>query len=145
MCSLGLVAGGVILTEMFGVRSCYLCNLQRLIYLIVAFFAFVGVVFKKKICAVLTAITASGGVITAIYQSFIEITDQEGIGCGIGESTAIEQLVDSLGRLWPTMFMVTGGCDDRAWTFLALSLANWSALFFLSFFAITLWLFFRHN
>ena len=61
--------------------------------------------------------------------------------CGFGEPTLAEQLINWLGGLWPMMFMVTGFCTQQHWSFLGLSLANWSVLTFLFLFAVAVLIF----
>jgi len=52
----------------------------------------------------------------------------------------IEQVVEWLGRLQPTLFMATGFCEDVALVILGLSLAQWSLLAFLLGLGLSLWL-----
>ena len=71
-----------------------------------------------------------GGLATAINQSWMQYAPQQAIECGFGDPTLLEQTVNWLSTLWPSMFMVTGFCTQKDWTFLGFSLANWSVLFF---------------
>ena len=71
-----------------------------------------------------------GGLATAINQSWMQYAPQQAIECGFGDPTLLEQTVNWLSTLWPSMFMVTGFCTQKDWVFLGLSLANWSVLFF---------------
>jgi disulfide bond formation protein DsbB len=43
------------------------------------------------------------------------------------------------------MFMVTGLCKDKDWTFLWLTLANWSGISFLMLFGASVWMLFRRS
>ncbi len=140
---LSLVVSGLILGEVARLHPCHLCNLQRLYYLLAAFFAFCGALWpgQRRLWAALVALMTLGGMITAIEQSWMEYAPQQVTECGFGEPTLAEQLINWLGTLWPMMFMVTGFCTQQDWTFLGLSLANWSVLTFLFLFVVAVLIF----
>ena len=145
--SLGLLASGLVLGELIKLQPCHLCNFQRLLYMVLAFFALCGVVFPRwrRGWSILVALVAGAGVITALQQSWMQYAPQEAIECGFGDPTLSEQLINWLGVQWPAMFMVTGFCTNKEWVFLGLSLANWSALCFVMLLAGALWLLFRRE
>ena len=145
--ALGLLAAGLILGEVARLQPCHLCNLQRLIYMVLAFFALCGVLFPdwRRIWSVLAGITAAGGLVAALQQSWMQYAPQQAIECGFGDPTLSERLINWLGVQWPAMFMVTGFCTNKEWVFLGLSLANWSGLCFLLLLAGVLWLLFRRE
>lgn len=136
--SLGLLAAGLILGELARLQPCHLCNFQRVLYIVLAFFALCGALMPglRRLWGALVALVALGGVATALQQSWMQYAPQKAIECGIGDPTLVEQIVDWLGMQWPSMFMVTGFCTNKDWVFLGLSLANWSALCFLSLLAV---------
>ena len=141
--SLGLLAAGLILGELARLQPCHLCNFQRLIYMVLAAIALCGVLLPggRRLWSVLFGLAAMGGVITAIQQSWMQYAPQEAIECGFGDPTLVERIVDWLGMQWPSMFMVTGFCTQQHWSFLGLSLANWSVLTFLFLFAVAVLIF----
>ena len=145
--SLGLLASGLILGEMAKLQPCHLCNLQRLIYLVLAFFALCGVLLPaaRKLWSVLVALTAAYGLVTAIEQSWMQYAPQQATECGFGPPTLAEQVINWLGTQWPAMFMVTGFCTSKEWIFLGLSLANWSLLCFAALAGAAVRLFFRRD
>lgn len=145
--SLGLLAGGLVLGEMARLHPCYLCNFQRLLYLVLALFAFCGVLLPAwyKLWGVLVGLTALGGLATALEQSWMQYAPDQVNECGFGDPTLPEQIVDWLGMHWPSMFMVTGFCTKKEWVFLGLSLANWSVLCFFSLLVVAGWLLLRHK
>ena len=145
--SLGLVVAGRILGDVFQVPPCHLCNLQRLQYMLVAFFALGGLLMPvwRRVWSALLGLAAGGGAAAALQQSWMQYAPNEAIECGFGDPTLAEQLINWLGVQWPSMFMVTGFCTARDWVFLGLSLANWSALCFLGLFAVALWQFLRRD
>ena len=144
---LGLVGCGLILGEVARLHPCHLCNLQRLYYLLAAFFALCGALWpnQRRLWAALVALMALGGMITAIEQSWMEYAPQQVTECGFGEPTLAEQLINWLGVKWPAMFMVTGFCTNKEWIFLGLSLANWSGVCFALLLVGALWLLLRRE
>lgn len=140
--SLGLVAAGLVLGELAHLHPCHLCNFQRLLYIVMAFFALCGVLLPgwRRLWCVLVGLTAIGGAISAVQQSWMQYVPQQAIECGFGDPTLVERIVDWLGAQWPAMFMVTGFCTSKEWIFLGLSLANWSVLCFLALLGVSVWL-----
>ena len=60
---LSLVVSGLILGEVARLHPCHLCNLQRLYYLLAAFFAFCGALWpsQRRLWAALVALMTLGG------------------------------------------------------------------------------------
>ena len=139
--SLGLLAAGLVLGELARLQPCYLCNFQRLLYIVLAVIGVCGALILAggRFWAALFGLVAQGGVITAVQQSWMQYAPQDAIECGFGDPTVLEQVVNWLGVQWPAMFMVTGLCTVKDWVFLGLSLANWSALCFLALTGVAVW------
>jgi disulfide bond formation protein DsbB len=133
LASAGLVAVGWGLGEWLRLNPCPLCIFQRLLYLVFACLALGGVLRPvwSRLWSALLALTAAGGLATAVYQSWLQFAAEPALECGFGPPNLIEQLVDWLGMQWPTMFMATGFCSSKEWVFLGLSMAVWSGLCFL--------------
>src|ERR1035437_1669646 len=129
----GLLVAGLIVGEVARLHPCYLCNFQRLLYIVIATFALCGVLLPqwRRIWGVLVGLVAIGGVITAAQQSWMQYAPDQAVECGLGNPTLLERIVDWLGMHWPSMFMVTGFCTNKEWVFLGLSLANWSGVCFI--------------
>jgi len=145
--SFGLVAAGLVLGELARLHPCHLCNLQRLFYMVLGFFALCGVLLPgwRRPWSVLVGLTALGGLVVALQQSWMQYAPQESIECGFGDPTLAEQLINWLGTQWPAMFMVTGFCTNKEWVFLGLSLANWSVGCFLGLLGVAVWQGFRQE
>ena len=139
--SLGLLAAGLILGELARLQPCYLCNFQRLLYIVLAVIGVCGALLPgmSRFWAALFGLVALGGVITAVQQSWMQYAPQQAIECGFGDPTLLEMTVNWLSLQWPSMFMVTGFCTQKDWVFLGLSLANWSALCFLALAGVAVW------
>jgi disulfide bond formation protein DsbB len=145
--SLSLLAAGLVIGEFARLNPCHLCIFQRLLYMVLAFFALCGVLLPgwRRVWCVLSGLTAVGGVIAAVQQSWMQYAPQLVNECGFGDPTLVERIVNWLGTQWPSMFMVTGFCTTKDWIFLGLSMANWSILCFLLLFVVTVWLLFRRE
>lgn len=145
--SLGLLAAGLVIGEWARLHPCHLCNFQRLLYMVLVFVALCGALLPgwRRLWCVLLALTAAGGVATALQQSWMQYAPQQAVECGFGDPTLVEQIVNWLGMQWPSMFMVTGLCTNKEWIFLGLSMANWSAVCFLTLFVVAGWLLFRRE
>ena len=143
--SLALLGSGLLLGEWLRLQPCYWCNFQRLIYLVLAFVGLCGFLQPRwaRLWNLLVTLTALAGVVGAGKQSWMQFSPEDVIECGFGDPTLVERLVDWLGGLWPSMFMVTGLCKEKDWVFLGLSLANWSGLCFLVIFCVFGWRFLR--
>jgi len=143
----GLLASGLILGEVARLQPCYLCNFQRLLYIVAGSIALCGVLVPvwRRLWSALVGLTALGGVAAALWQSWMQYAPQSVTECGFGEPTLLERVVDWLGMQWPSLFMVTGTCTSKDWVFLGLSLANWSAIFFSALFAMSLGLYCRRS
>ena len=142
----GLLASGLILGQAAKLQPCYLCNFQRLLYIVTGGGVALGGILVpgwRWLWSALVGLTALGGLATAIEQSWMQYAPLEVTECGFGEPTLLERIVDWLGGHWPSMFLVTGTCTNKDWVFLGLSLANWSALCFSALFAASLWLLLR--
>lgn len=130
-----LVAAGLVVGEWFKLSPCPLCIFQRLLYLLVALFVLLGVaLFRhallRRVLVGVSFIAAVGGIATASYQTWLQSQPVSPFECGFGDPNLVERLVDWLGQLWPAMFLATGACSSKEWSFLGLSMANWSIVCF---------------
>ena len=77
--SLGLLAAGLVLGELARLQPCYLCNFQRLLYIVLAVIGVCGALIPAggRFWAALFGLVALGGVITAVQQSWMQYAPQE--------------------------------------------------------------------
>ena len=131
--TLGLVALGLELQQLYRLAPCPFCIFQRLLYIVIGLVALLGLVLPvgRLLWAALIAALAMGGAAVAGYQSWMQAFPHLATECGYSDPTLIERLVDWLGMQWPGLFLATGFCTSREWEFLSLSMANWSFLVFL--------------
>lgn len=135
-----LVVAGMVIGEWLRISPCPLCIFQRVLYLAVAAFAIMGIALPgvRRVWAGLIALSASGGLATALYQTWMQLYPEQATQCGYGEPSLIEQLVDWLGMQWSYMFMATGFCSTKE-SILGLSMANWSIICFAMLLGASIW------
>lgn len=94
--SSALVVAGLVIGDVMRINPCPLCIFQRLLYLVVAAFAILGVALPgtRRLWGGLIVLTAAGGLATALYQSWLQLFPEQSTQCGYGEPNLIEQLVD---------------------------------------------------
>ena len=146
--SLALVAGAVFMTEAFHLAACPLCIIQRMLYLALTLAAAGGLALApnaigRRLGALLMVAAAGTGVFVAGYQSWIQRFAQDA-GCS-GRMTWWEELVDWAGSKVPLLFQSDGICSDPGWIFLSLSLAEWSLVFFVAFFLLSVYALLRNR
>jgi protein dithiol:quinone oxidoreductase len=142
--SFGLLGSGLVLGVMLNLHPCPLCMFQRLLYMVVGFAALFGALIPQSpgvrwAAAGVGIAAALGGIATAAYQTWMQLFPGSIMECGYSEPNLIERLVDWLGVQWEFMFLATGLCSAKDWTFLGLSMANWSIPCFLVLAALLLW------
>ena len=130
--TLGLVAFGMELQQLFRLAPCPLCIFQRVLYIVIGLVALAGVLLPggRLLWSALIAALAAGGVAVAGYQTWMQAFPHLATECGYSDPNLIERLVDWLGMQWPSLFLATGFCTSREWEFLGLSMANSSLLVF---------------
>jgi len=129
---IALVSSGLVIQAVDRLQPCPLCIFQRVLYMLVAVLALGGAAWPRGRWLWLLSIggTALGGLATAIYQSWLQWVADPTLECAYGDPNLIERLVDWLGMQYPPLFMATGFCSSRDWTFLQLTMANWSVFCF---------------
>ena len=140
----GLLGAGLTIGVLLNLHPCPFCIFQRVLYLLIGFSALVGAVWAHSrpvsYSVVLTGVAAAlAGLATASYQTYMQLFPASVIECGFSEPTLIERFVDVLGTYWEFMFLATGLCSSVDWTFLGLSMANWSIPAFTVFGILIVW------
>ena len=145
--SSGLLASGLVLGELVQLDPCYLCNFQRLLYIVIALLSLCACLSDRwpRFWALMTGLTALWGVVSAAQQSWMQYVPDEVSECGFSDPTVVETIINYLSVKWPAMFMVTELCTVKDWVFLGLSLANWSLLCFLALAVVAFRLVFRRS
>lgn len=140
----GLLAAGLSIGVWLNLQPCPFCIFQRVLYLLIGFAALAGAVWSaspmaRRLASGIGVGAALGGLVTASYQTYMQLFPASVIECGFSEPNAIERFVDVLGPYWEFMFLATGLCSSVDWTFLGLSMANWSIPAFTAFGLMLVW------
>jgi disulfide bond formation protein DsbB len=141
---LGLLAYGLYLQHAVGLEPCPMCIVQRYALVLVALFAGLAAALPgpagRWVSAALMAGTAAFGAFVAARQSWLQWYPPEIMSCGRDFFGMIESF--PLKRAIPMIFKGSGDCSKVDWTFLGLTIANWSFLCFVGVMglALLLWL-----
>jgi disulfide bond formation protein DsbB len=130
--ALALLAFGLYLQHVVGLEPCPMCIVQRYALLLVAIVAALGALPRSRgahaVAGVLVLLLAGFGAFVAARQSFLQWYPPEIVNCGRDFYGMIETF--PLKRAVPMIFKGSGDCAAVDWTFLKLSIANWSFLNF---------------
>ena len=135
MCALicvGLLAFGLYLQHVVGLEPCPMCIVQRYAMVLIALAAGVAAALPMRAAhfagAALVLPMAGFGGFVAARQSWLQWYPPETVSCGRDFYGMIETF--PLKRAIPMIFRGGGDCSKVDWTFLGLSIANWSFLCF---------------
>ena len=140
-----MFAFGMYLQHFEGLEPCPMCIVQRYALIAVGVLAAVGgwVVSGKwqKLVAGLLVLKAGFGAFVAARQSLLQWNPPEVLSCGRDFYGMIESF--PLKRAIPMIFKGSGDCSTVDWTFLGLTIANWSFLWFAGFAVLATWMIWR--
>ena len=140
-----MLAFGMYLQHVVGLEPCPMCIVQRYALVLVAVFTGLAAVSHgrtwRAITSLLGLVMAVGGAYTAARQSWLQWHPPEVVSCGRDIYGMIETF--PLQRALPMIFRGAGDCSKVDWTFLGLSIANWSFVVFTVFAVLLLVLLFR--
>ena len=132
-----MLAFGLYLQHVVGLEPCPMCIVQRYALVLVAVLAGITAFAHRKGLLIagagLMALISSLGAFVAARQSFLQWYPPQEASCGRDLYGMIETF--PLKRAIPMIFKGSGDCTKIDWTFLGLSIANWS---FVSFVGIAL-------
>ena len=142
---IAMLAFGLYLQHVVGLEPCPMCIVQRYALILVAVLAGVTAFASRKGLLVtgssLMALIASLGAFVAARQSFLQWYPPQEASCGRDLYGMIETF--PLKRVIPMIFKGSGDCTKIDWTFLGLSIANWSFVCFVGIALIGLLVVFR--
>ena len=130
---ISLLAFGMYLQHVVGLEPCPMCIVQRYAMVLVALVALVGAALPSQrvaagLAAVGVVLMAGFGAFVAARQSFLQWYPPPEASCGCDFYGMIETF--PLQRVVPMIFKGSGDCAAIDWTFLTLTIANWSFLNF---------------
>ncbi|MBP7204034.1 MAG: disulfide bond formation protein B [Propionivibrio sp.] len=96
--SSGLLASGLMLGEVVHLEPCYLCNFQRLLYIVIALLALCASLINRwpRVWGLLIAAAALWGVASAAEQSWMQFVPDQVTECGFSDPTLVETIVNWL-------------------------------------------------
>lgn len=130
----GLLGFGLYLQLVEGVEPCPMCILQRYAFVGVGLTALIGGLHgprgggRKVYWGLILLLALAGGGVAA-RQTWIQIDPPLITECGPDLSYMLGRL--PLAQALPKIFQGAGDCSLIDWTFLNLSIANWSLLVFI--------------
>jgi disulfide bond formation protein DsbB len=137
---------GAYLQHVVGLEPCPMCIVQRYALLLVALVAGIAAAFRQRGAVVggsLLVLLFSGfGAFVAARQSWLQWNPPEVVSCGRDFYGMIETF--PLKRALPMIFKGGGDCTKVDWSFLGLSIANWSFLVFIGIALVAIALLVRH-
>ncbi len=140
--SAALLAFGLYLQHVVGLEPCPMCIVQRYALVLVALVAGLGALSRRKpvlLPASGAVLLLSGfGAFVAARQSWLQWFPPEVFSCGRDFYGMIETF--PLKRAIPMIFKGSGDCTKIDWTFLTLSIANWSFVCFVAIAGVSIWL-----
>ena len=129
---LAMLAFGLYLQHGVGLEPCPMCIVQRYALVLVAVVAGLTAFARRSAPVVagtgLMALVSGVGAFVAARQSFLQWYPPQEASCGRDLYGMIETF--PLKRVIPMIFKGSGDCTKIDWTFLGLSIANWSFLGF---------------
>ena len=129
-----MLAFGLYLQHVVGLEPCPMCIVQRYALVLVAIVAGITAFATRKSLRVtgsgLMAVLSGLGAFVAARQSFLQWYPPEIASCGRDLYGMIETF--PLKRAIPMIFKGSGDCTKIDWTFLGLSIANWSFVCFVA-------------
>jgi protein dithiol:quinone oxidoreductase len=140
--STALLAYGLYLQHVDGLEPCPMCIVQRYALVGVVVLAAMGAWCTHKgapwLWSLFLATQAFAGAFVAARQSWLQWYPPEVYACGRDFYGMIEAF--PLKKVIPMLFKGSGDCTAVDWTFLSLTIANWSFLNFMAMGLIGLWL-----
>ena len=130
---IGMLGFGILyLQNVVGLEPCPMCIVQRYALILVAIVAGLASALSgargRRIGVGVMGALALGGAFVAARQSFLQWYPPEIMSCGRDLYGMIESF--PLKRAIPMIFKGSGDCSAIDWTFLGLTIANWSFLCF---------------
>lgn len=125
---------------------CPLCMTQRFFYVLVGLFALAALLHaqRHRWYAVPGLASAIGGAAVAGRQVWLQHLPPDQVpACG----PSLEYMLETfpLGQTLKTLFSGDGNCAEVDWTFLTLSMAEWSLLCFCGYMIVYCWQLFRKH
>ena len=130
----GLLAFALYLQHWQGLDPCPWCVVQRLGFMLVGLIALVGALHRPAgigtvVYAICGFAAAAAGAAAAAYHVHLQSDPERAAKC-VG--SPVERILDQLdlGRMIPPLLQYDGPCTLTPWSFLGLSIPEWSLVWF---------------
>lgn len=126
-----LLSTSLYLQHVVGLEPCPLCILQRYAFVAVALFALIAALapdLPSRMAHAVSGLFALVGGGTAAWHVWLQVNPPKFASCGPGLEYMLSEL--PLARALPRIFQGSGDCTEVQWTFLGLSIAGWSLVWF---------------
>jgi disulfide bond formation protein DsbB len=145
----GLLATGYYMQFVMHLEPCMLCMSQRLCFMATGAAALLALVHNpsgaaRKVYGIAGALFALGGAALASRQLWLQSLPKDQVpACGPG----FDYVLETFPFLEAASIMIRGdgNCAAVDWTFLGLSIAGWSWIWFAGFAGVLLWQAFRRD
>lgn len=143
---IGLMSYAIYAEKVLYLDPCPLCITQRMFYIGIGLFALIGLVLTRnlwgqRIAATGLSLCALGGVLTATRQVWLQHLPPEQVPeCGLGLQYWLEN--EPFLKTLSLLFKGDGNCAEVNWTFLSLSMGEWSLIWFVGLLLVGLTLLF---
>ena len=130
----GLLAFALYLQHWRNLDPCPWCVVQRLGYMLVGMIALVAALHRPgpigtTVYSSLGIVASLAGIAAAGYQIYLQVDPERAAKC-VG--SPVERILDQLeiGSLIPSLLQYDGPCTPKPWSFLGLSVPEWSLVWF---------------
>lgn len=141
-----LLGFGLYLQHVVGLEPCPMCIMQRYAFVAIAAMSLLAALHGPGragtvIYGMLIFVAAMAGGAVAAQQTRLQLAPPSLEECGPGFEYMMETF--GLAEALPMMFRGAGDCSAIDWTFLGLTIANWSLICFALIALLALWLMLR--
>ncbi|MFN0163425.1 MAG: disulfide bond formation protein B [Burkholderiales bacterium] len=132
LCS-GLIAFAIYLEKVVGLEPCPLCMLQRVAFVALGLVLLIGALhgparLGARVYGGIATLAALTGAGLALRHVWLQFNPPLSVSCAGDFYSQLERL--PIGRLIANALRATGDCAKVDWTFLGLSIAEWSLAWF---------------
>src|SRR5262245_10939434 len=127
----GLLAYALFLQHRQGLDPCPWCVVQRLGFILVGLIALIAAIHGRalKVYSALGGVAAGSGAAAGAYHGWLQSDPVRASKCiGSPVETTLDWL--QLGKLAPSLLQYDGPCTLKPWSFLGLSIPEWSLTWF---------------
>lgn len=137
---IGLMGYGLYSQYVDGLEPCPLCMTQRFFFCLIGFFALLALLHSNghRIYTALMLLSSAGGIAAAGRQVWLQHLPPDQVpACG----PSLEYMLETfpIGETLKALVTGDGNCAEVVWSFLGLSMPEWSLLWFVAFFVVGLW------